>query len=85
MIGLYKDPKVENILAQSNSGDPLSISTLRGTTQQQKQSQLSNEDALRRRVKQLEDMLYVFCLEGALDSLNDSVNMTTSRTSTSDQ
>lgn len=61
MIGLYKDPKGENVFAQSNSGDAVDLSFgTRLSAQQQRQSQPTNEDALRRRIKQLESILSTY-------------------------
>ena len=58
MIGLYKDPKGEKVFAQSNSEDVIELSLgTRLNAQKQKLSQPSNEDTLRRRIKELESIL----------------------------
>ena len=65
MIELYKDPEGENVFVQTHSGgEEMSLGN-RGTLQSQKDVQLSSntEDTLRRRIKQLEDILstYTVC------------------------
>ena len=62
MIELYKDPEGENVFAQTYSGgEEMSLGN-RGTIQPQKEAQLgsSTEDTLRRRIKQLEDILSTY-------------------------
>jgi hypothetical protein len=61
MIGLYRDPKGENVFSNSASrdvGSLLNVGSL--PAQQQRELQLSTEDTLRRRIKQLENLLSTY-------------------------
>ena len=60
MIALYKDPKGENVFSDSATCD-IGLGSL--PVQQQRELQLSTEDTLRRRIKQLENLLstYTVC------------------------
>ena len=60
MIGLYKDPKGENVLVHhSSSGDALASIGGRGTRQQLTRivDSQSTEDSLRKRIKDLEGII----------------------------
>ena len=66
MIGLYKDPKGENVFSNAATRDVGSLVNLGSTpAQQQRELQLSTEDTLRRRIKQLENLLstYTVCFQ----------------------
>ena len=70
MVELYKDPKGENVFVRTNTGEELSLGN-RGTVQPQKELQLgsSTEDTLRRRIKQLEDILSSYSVRFQYDSI----------------
>ena len=57
MIALYKDPKGENVFGDSATHD-VGLGSL--PAQQQRELQLSTEDTLRRRIKQLENLLSTY-------------------------
>lgn len=60
MIALYKDPKGENVFSDSATRD---IDLGSSPAQQQRELQLSTEDTLRRRIRQLENLIstYTVC------------------------
>ena len=60
MIALYKDPKGENVFSDSATRD-IDLGSL--PAQQQRELQLSTEDTLRRRIRQLENLIstYTVC------------------------
>ena len=66
MIGLHKDPKGENVFINSASRDVGSLLNVGSSPaqqqqqQQQRELQLSTEDTLRRRIKQLENLLSTY-------------------------
>ena len=59
MIALYKDPKGENVFSDSATRD-VGLGSLPALAQQQRELQLSTEDTLRRRIKQLENLLSTY-------------------------
>ena len=63
MIGLHKDPKGENVFSNAATRDVGSLVNVRSTPaqqQQQQELQLSTEDTLRKRIKQLENLLSMY-------------------------
>ena len=57
MIALYKDPKGENVFSDSATRD-IDLGSL--PAQQQRELQLGTEDTLRRRIRQLENLISTY-------------------------
>ena len=59
MIGLYKDPKGENVFSDTHTGDVASAGIV-GSLQLQRGTVFGTEDTLRKRIRELESILSTY-------------------------
>lgn len=59
MIGLYKDPKGENVFSDTHTGDVASVGKV-GSLQLQRGTASGTEDTLRKRIRELESILSTY-------------------------
>ena len=64
MIGLYKDPKGENVFSDTHTGDVASAGVA-GSIQLQRGSSFGTEDTLRKRIRELESILSTYQVRAA--------------------
>ena len=69
MIGLYKDPKGENVFSDTHTGDVASAGIV-GSLQLQRGTAFGTEDTLRKRIKELEGILSTYQVRVAVQKVN---------------
>jgi hypothetical protein len=69
MIGLYRDPKGENVFSDTHTGDLASAGIVGSLQLQRGTAAFGTEDTLRKRIRELESVLSTYQVRSAVQKI----------------